>query len=220
MVDMFSSLGSTGYSVLQQTSSLMMGRQSMSVAQLSSLSSPAVAFQSTTPSSSGEVMVQNLAQEKSSADSAVELLSVVHGRMQEALGSGNVEQWQDLKAELQATRLELATMEAEGRSTASGRKVYSSVAGALEEAVGALGRAVDLGTERGMVGLQRSAQRVLSSLSQVTNLSSQLEQASLQVYQIQSAYASSGMGLASSSFYQASESASMASSGRLFDWVS
>jgi hypothetical protein len=222
-LQMISGLGAssiTGANVLQQTSSLMRGVQNDTIATLSSLGSPLQAFSPLTVQSSGVHLIDNLASEKASADTAVALLGTVHDRLQKAQASGNIDDWTQLRDDLSQTDSELEDLRNQAQSSSSSSRIYADVTSSIDSAIHHLNTAIQRGGERGTNNLDQASRGVLSSISKVSQLSDQLERAAVNRYQISSAYGNAVASPMPSAYLGGSNLETNSSSGRILDWVS
>jgi hypothetical protein len=197
---MISSVGNSGIDIFQQTTAgLSRGSaQTQAIHTLISLSNPTVfaSPQTTTTTSGVNNMMDQLASEKESADSAEALLKEVYQRLNVAKSAAPQEnedvisQWKGELSSLKETQSGLSELEAQASTSASGRRIFNSLEKALGSAVSSLGQAIDDGPERGSTGIGRGERAVLSAITNVANLAQDLEQASFKVFQIQGAYGS------------------------------
>jgi hypothetical protein len=194
---MISNSTNSGLGVLQQTSiGLLQGRSSpYAIQALTALSSPLSSRSQVNSQSGNSEMIQQLASEKQSADSAENLLKEVYQRLHSASeastngASGTVPtNWQELKNDLKITKDNLLELESQSKSSPSSKKIYSVVRQGLDDALNAANQANSLGPTRGLPALQNGERKILAAITRVDNISKNLEKASLNIFKIQKAY--------------------------------
>ena len=227
---MISSIGTSGFDIFQQTTAgLSRGSvQTQAIETLISLSNPTT-FRSSPMATSGvSNMMDQLASEKQSADSAEALLKEVYQRLNVAKNATAhedntvVDQWKIELSSLQETKSGLSELKAQANTSASGRRIYNTIEKGIDSAVTSLSQAISDGPERGGAGIERGERSVLSAITSVANLAQDLEQASFKVFQIQGAYGNApGQTSSMDSFvYQEAQNLASQRTGLVLDLVS
>jgi hypothetical protein len=194
--NMISSIGHRSFDVFQQTAfGLGLGNQGAAIAKLSSLSSPSAAFAPVNIThSGGESMMNQLASEKTSADSGGALLNEVYQRVHKTLGLQGVDdeslrlRWKEDLSALKDTQKGLSDLEDQAVSSASGRLIHRALETGVDAAIKGYETALSLGGERGQYALKQAEKSVMVSLSRLGTLAEDLEKASLSVLKVQEAY--------------------------------